>query len=130
MSAPVLWILLPLVFASLLLIISNQKAIFLVACLLSLFLAMAAWLLPIDTVLTIGSWTFKLAPSVEILPESYPYLGQPVIPCLDLWLRLVLVYPGGFPADRQAYDSIRAGHNLPAGRGSGGATIPLCSLDN
>jgi formate hydrogenlyase subunit 3/multisubunit Na+/H+ antiporter MnhD subunit len=70
MSAPVLWILLPLVFASLLLIISNQKAIFLVACLLSLFLAMAAWLLPIDTVLTIGSWTFKLAPSVEILGRN------------------------------------------------------------
>jgi len=70
MSAPVLWILLPLVLAGLLLIIGKQKFIFLVACLLSLFLAMAAWLLPIDTALTIGSWTFKLAPSIQILGRN------------------------------------------------------------
>ena len=70
MSAPVLWILLPLVLAGLLLIIGKQKFIFLVACLLSLFLAMAAWLLPIDIALTIGSWTFKLAPSFEILGRN------------------------------------------------------------
>ena len=70
MSAPVLWILLPLVLAGLLLIIGKQKFIFLVACLLSLFLAMAAWLLPIDTALTISSWTFKLAPSIQILGRN------------------------------------------------------------
>ena len=70
MSAPLLWIFLPLILAGLLLLISNQKVIFLVACLFTLFLTMAAWLLPIDTALTIGGWTFKLAPSVEILGRN------------------------------------------------------------
>jgi NADH-quinone oxidoreductase subunit N len=70
MSAPVFWILLPLILAGLLLLISNQKVIFLVACLFTLFLTIAAWLLPIDTALTIGGWTFKLAPSVQILGRN------------------------------------------------------------
>ena len=70
MSAPLLWIFLPLILASLLLLITNQKVIFLVACLFTLFLTIAAWLLPIDTTLTIGSWTFKLAPSVQILGRN------------------------------------------------------------
>lgn len=70
MSAPVLWILLPLILAGLLLLVVNQRVIFLVACLFTLFLTMAAWLLPIDTALTIGVWTFKLAPSVQILGRN------------------------------------------------------------
>lgn len=70
MSAPVLWIFLPLILAGLLLLTSNQKVIFLVACLFTLFLTMAAWLLPIDTALTIGSLTFKLAPSIQILGRN------------------------------------------------------------
>ena len=67
MSAPILWMLLPMILAGLLLLVTNQKVIFLVACLFTLFLAMAAWLLPIDTALTMGGLTFKLAPSVQIL---------------------------------------------------------------
>jgi formate hydrogenlyase subunit 3/multisubunit Na+/H+ antiporter MnhD subunit len=70
MNAPVLWIFLPFILASLLLLVSNQKVIFLVACLFTLFLTMAAWLLPIDSALTLGGWTFKLAPSVEILGRN------------------------------------------------------------
>jgi formate hydrogenlyase subunit 3/multisubunit Na+/H+ antiporter MnhD subunit len=59
-----------LILASLLLLISNQKVIFLVACLFTLFLTMVAWLLPIDTAIALGSWTFKLAPSFEILGRN------------------------------------------------------------
>ena len=67
MSAPVLWIFLPLILAGILLLLSNQKVIFLVACLFVLFLTIAAWLLPIEAAQTIGTFTFKMAPSVEIL---------------------------------------------------------------
>jgi NADH-quinone oxidoreductase subunit N len=70
LSAPILWIFLPLILAGLLLLLSNQKVIFLVACLFTLFLTLAAWLLPVDTALTIGGWTFKLAPSIEILGRN------------------------------------------------------------
>ena len=123
MSAPILWIFLPLVLAGLLLLITNQKFVFLLACLFTLFLTMAAWLLPIDSALTIGGLTFKLAPSIQIL-------GQPVIPGINLWLCFLLVYPGGFLTNCPAHDSVRTGHNLPAGCSSGGAAVPLCRLDH
>ena len=58
MSAPILWIFLPLILAGLLLLINNQKVVFLLACLFTLFLTMAAWLLPIDSALTFGGLTF------------------------------------------------------------------------
>lgn len=70
MSAPLLWIFIPLGLAGLLLLLSNQKAVSLIACLFVLFLTLAAWLLPIDTALTIRGWTFKLAPSFDILGRS------------------------------------------------------------
>ncbi len=70
MSAPALWIFLPLALAGLLLLIGNQRVILLLACLFTLFLTLAAWLLPIDVALTIGGWTFKLSPSFEILGRS------------------------------------------------------------
>ena len=70
MSAPFLWIFLPLILAGLLLFLNNQKVIFVVACLFTLFLSIAAWLLPVDTALTIGGLTFKLAPSFEILGRN------------------------------------------------------------
>jgi NADH:ubiquinone oxidoreductase subunit 2 (subunit N) len=67
MSAPLLWILLPLVIAGLLLLPRHQNAVTLVACIFTLFLTLAAWLIPIDTTLSVGGWSFKLAPSLEIL---------------------------------------------------------------
>jgi NADH-quinone oxidoreductase subunit N len=70
LSAPVLWIFLPLALAGLLLILGNPKVVFLVGCLFTLFLTLSAWLLPIDTALTIQGWTFKLAPSFEILGRN------------------------------------------------------------
>jgi len=70
MSAPLLWIFLPLALAVLLLLLNNQKVILLAACLLTLFLTMAAWLLPIESALTIGQWTFKLSSSFQILGRS------------------------------------------------------------
>jgi len=67
MSAPLLWILLPLVIAGLLLLLRNQNAITLAGCIFTLFLTLAAWLIPIDTTLSVGALSFKLVPSLEIL---------------------------------------------------------------
>jgi len=67
MSAPFLWIFLPLILAGLLMFLHNQKVIALIACIFTFVLTLAAWLLPIDTVLTIGTWSFKLTSSYEIL---------------------------------------------------------------
>lgn len=67
MSAPFLWIFLPLALAVLLWLPRNQRTVVLAACILTFFLAAAAWLLPIDAALTAGGVSFKIAPSYEIL---------------------------------------------------------------
>lgn len=67
MNAPMLWIFLPMVAGGLMLLIRNEKAVTLIACLFTLFLTLAAWLIPIDSQLTLGGWSFKLASSQEIL---------------------------------------------------------------
>jgi len=67
MSAPLLWIFLPLTMAGLLMLIRNQKVIALIACIFTLVLTLAAWLLPIDVALKIGNLSFKLSSSFEIL---------------------------------------------------------------
>ncbi len=67
MSAPFLWVFLPLILAGILMLLRNQKVIALIACLFTLFLTLAAWLLPIDTAMNIGNWSFKLSSSLEIL---------------------------------------------------------------
>jgi hypothetical protein len=70
MSAPVLWIILPLIMAGFLLWPRNQRFIALTACILTFFLTLAAWLLPIDTALSIGNGSFKLTSTLVILGRS------------------------------------------------------------
>lgn len=67
MSAPFLWIFLPLTLAGFLMLLRNQKVIALIACIFTLILTLAAWLLPLDTAITIGNMSFKLSSSFEIL---------------------------------------------------------------
>ena len=51
-------------------LLRNQKVITLIACIFTLFLTLAAWSLPVDTVMTIGTWSFKLSSSLNILGRS------------------------------------------------------------
>jgi NADH-quinone oxidoreductase subunit N len=51
-------------------LLRNPKVITLIACIFTFFLTLAAWLLPVDTILTIGNWSFKLTPSLNILGRS------------------------------------------------------------
>lgn len=67
MSAPILWIFLPLLMAGVLLQVRSYKAITLIACIFTLFLTLAAWLLQVDTAMTIGNLSFKITSSFEIL---------------------------------------------------------------
>jgi NADH-quinone oxidoreductase subunit N len=67
MSAPGLWIFLPIIIAGILLLVRNQKVIALIASLLTFILTLAGWFLPIDTAIKIGALDFKVASSVDIL---------------------------------------------------------------
>jgi NADH-quinone oxidoreductase subunit N len=71
MSTPILWIFLPLTLAGFLMLLRNQKVIALIACIFTLFLTMAAWLMPIDTAIMIGKVSFKLTSSFEILGRYF-----------------------------------------------------------
>ncbi len=81
MSAPIIWIFTPLIIGGVLVLVRNQKATPLIACIFTLVLTLAAWLLPVDTVMTIGNWSFKLAPSLTILGRRLVlgYTDQPLL---------------------------------------------------
>ena len=70
MSAPLLWIIIPFAMAGILILLGNQKAVYLTACLLALFLTLAAWLLPIESALNLGPWTIQLSSSIQILGRN------------------------------------------------------------
>ena len=66
MSTPTLWIFLPILVGGTLLFFRSRKTIALSASILTLFLTLAAWLLPIDTAMTIGGISLKISSSFEI----------------------------------------------------------------
>ncbi len=67
MSAPLLWIVLPLILAVVLWIVTNRRVTVLLACTLTSFLTFAAWLMPIDTALKVGGISVKIGSSLDIL---------------------------------------------------------------
>ena len=71
MSAPFLWIFLPLTVAGFLMLLRNQKVIALIACIFTFILTLAAWLLPIDNAITLGNVSFKLTSSFQILGRYF-----------------------------------------------------------
>jgi NADH-quinone oxidoreductase subunit N len=67
MNAPFLWIVLPLALAAFLMFLKESRFLDISVCLFVFFLALTAWLLPIDAPLSVAGWSFKLASSLQIL---------------------------------------------------------------
>jgi NADH-quinone oxidoreductase subunit N len=67
MTAPFLWIILPLILAGVLWPVRNYRIVMLLGGALVFLLATTAWLLPIETAMTLGSISIKLGSSIEIL---------------------------------------------------------------
>lgn len=76
MSAPLLWIFLPAGIGLLLGLLRNQKIISLIATLVCVALTIVALALPIDAILTVGNWQFKIAPSVSVLGRRLTLLDS------------------------------------------------------
>ncbi len=70
MSAPGLWIFLPIILGTILFIVHNQKVLALVSGFLCLFLALGAFFFPIDELISTRLISIKLIPSVQILGRS------------------------------------------------------------
>jgi NADH-quinone oxidoreductase subunit N len=82
MSAPLLWIILPAALAIPAMLIDNQRILSIFGGSLAVLLALVALIIPIDQALQIGSFSLKIAPSIEILgrrlilaPADGPLLG-------------------------------------------------------
>jgi formate hydrogenlyase subunit 3/multisubunit Na+/H+ antiporter MnhD subunit len=67
MSAPLLWIIVPAAAGALALLLNHQRVLSLAGGSLALFLAITALIIPVDQALQIGSFSLKIAPSIEIL---------------------------------------------------------------
>jgi len=72
MSAPMIWIGLPLLLAGVLFLFRNfQSFVAISGILLSSWLWISAWLLPIGEVVTVGGRTFRLGGSFSILGREF-----------------------------------------------------------
>jgi formate hydrogenlyase subunit 3/multisubunit Na+/H+ antiporter MnhD subunit len=70
MSAPAIWILFPLIIGTLLLFINNQRVLSIVGGIIGLLLAIIAQFIPIETAMSIGGFSLKIASSITVLGRS------------------------------------------------------------
>ncbi len=70
MTAPTLWIFIPSLLAVLLLFLPNDRLRVLIASCFAFFLTLSACLIPIDTSLTVGSFSFKVTSTFSVLGRS------------------------------------------------------------
>ncbi len=82
MSAPTLWIILPMLFGTLLLFMNNQRALSILGGLVAVALAMIAEFVPIELAMRLGPYSLKIDSSLTILgrvlliqPERGPLLA-------------------------------------------------------
>ncbi len=71
MSAPILWIALPLIAGGLILVILGERYSAYVGGALAAILALLAVFIPIDTALLIGSVSIKISPAIEFFGRSF-----------------------------------------------------------
>lgn len=71
MNAPVLWIVLPVALGGFLLLVRRERFLTLFGGTSALILSLLALLLPIDTALGFGAFSFKLAGSLDVLGRSF-----------------------------------------------------------
>jgi formate hydrogenlyase subunit 3/multisubunit Na+/H+ antiporter MnhD subunit len=73
MNAPVLWILIPFLTGAFSLLFLRQRFVPLAAGAVSAILSLAALIFPIDTALLLGSFSLKIAPSIQFLGRSFAF---------------------------------------------------------
>ncbi len=70
MNAPTIWIIAPAALGVLLLFITNQRALSLIGGIIAVLLALTAQFVPIEEAMLLGTFSFKIASSFEILGRS------------------------------------------------------------
>jgi formate hydrogenlyase subunit 3/multisubunit Na+/H+ antiporter MnhD subunit len=70
MSAPIIWIVLPIIIGVFLLLLQNERSVTLIGGTLALLLALIALMIPIDQALLLGSISFKISAGIQVLGRS------------------------------------------------------------
>ena len=70
MSAPAIWIIFPIIIGALLLFINNQRVLSILGGIIGLLLAVIAQFIPIETAMSFGGFSLKIASSVTVLGRS------------------------------------------------------------
>jgi formate hydrogenlyase subunit 3/multisubunit Na+/H+ antiporter MnhD subunit len=73
MNAPVLWILIPFLTGAFSLLFLRRRFVPLAAGTISALLSLAALIFPIDTALLLGSFSLKIAPSIQFFGRSFAF---------------------------------------------------------
>ena len=73
MSAPVLWIVLPLIMAGVALLARTERTAMIISAATTTVLALLALLVPINVAFTIGPFSFKLGGTLEVLGRSFVF---------------------------------------------------------
>ncbi len=95
MTAPLIWIVLPAIYASILFVLRRwERTVVVLGILISLLLALFAWSSPIGETLRLGPWSVKLDDTLTILGRRFT-LGPNDAPVLTLiYLGLAFWYGG------------------------------------
>ena len=67
MSAPIIWIIIPFVIGLILWLIPNERLVTWLGIGISAVLTVSAWILPIETPLSLGNWSMKISTTLSIL---------------------------------------------------------------
>ena len=74
MSAPLIWIILPIIFGAFLLLLQNERSITMIGGTLAALFALIALIIPIDEALLLGPLSFKISSSLQFFGRSLKFV--------------------------------------------------------
>ncbi len=73
MSAPLIWIILPILIGAFLLLLQNERSVTIIGGAMAALLALIALIVPIDEALLLGQFSFKISASLQFLGRSLKF---------------------------------------------------------
>jgi len=70
LSAPIIWIIIPFVIGFILWLIPNERLVTWLGIGISALFAVSAWILPIETPISLGNWSMKISTTMSILGRN------------------------------------------------------------
>ncbi len=99
MSAPILWIIVPIIIAGVFFFLRRLKMVVLVsATILTFLLALIAWLIPINELVVVGPWSFTLLDRIAFAGRQFVLSNADRPTLVVIFFTLTLFFAGTFVA--------------------------------